>query len=206
MSSADLKDTPLSEPDCTDMNGGEFSINEVKSEGLHQFQIPSEFSSQALKQPGGESSVPFKPWLPFMDHLGSPGFENSQEMIQKIVECLFDGLSKSTKWGLSINSFEDLLCLLQTTWVAASGREEDKMFWPGTMKDTLHILQLAGYQDATEIYTCLESDHYFNMHDVKSNCQFCGKSAKFCIKWLYVGEYYIFCRVNRSSGKVPSFR
>ena len=144
---------------------------------------------ETLKTQTAFDTIPQDPTLELQVRLSGVDVDISPHLISKIVKVVFDGLQRSVEWTLSVRSFEQLLELLRSTWVEANGNAYEGQFFPKTMEDTLSILRLAGYQDATVYYTCLKKDHYHNMVDSSATCPVCGSKASAGIKWLYVGKF-----------------
>jgi hypothetical protein len=145
---------------------------------------------EALETQLASDSIPQDPTLELRTVLSGVDGEVPPDLINRIVKVVFDGLQRSVDWTLSVKSFEQLLELLRSTWVEANGNSYEGQFFPKTMEDTLSILRLAGYQDATVYYTCLRKDHYYNMTSSSSTCPVCGSEARSGIKWLYVGGFH----------------
>ena len=154
-----------------------------------EFNIP-QIGQDTLETQHSLYSIPIDPTHELKDKLASVNVPI--DMISKIIRVVFDGLHRSVEWTLSVSSFEQLLELLRSTWVEATGNAYEGQFFPKTMEDTLSILRLAGYQDATVYYTCLKKDHFNNMKSASDTCPVCGCSASTAIKWLYVGRCRCF--------------
>lgn len=153
----------------------------------------SEFQAGRQKtqatQIDAQGTIPQNPNSELEARLSEVDANMPPHLINKIVRIVFDGLQRSIEWTLSGKSFEQLLELLRSTWVEATGNPNEGQFFPKTMEDTISILSLAGYQDAMVYYTCLKRDHYHNMTKQSATCPVCGSEAAAGIKWLYVGGF-----------------
>ena len=98
-------------------------------------------------------------------------------LINRIVRVVFDGLQRSIEWTLSVKSFEQLLELLRSTWVEATGNPNEAQFFPKQWR----ILFLSSVWQVTRMqlvyYTCLKRDHYHNMTASTATCLVCGSKA-----------------------------
>ena len=123
---------------------------------------------------------------------GQAEVENeSDDMGEAIVKCIFESLNIMQDTGASLNTFQDLLVFAQHMFCRGRGlQDEDQMIksiWPHDWETARQYLLKLGYQDAREYFICLDDSHkcHWDILDKKTDtCRHCGKPGK--LKYYYL--------------------
>lgn len=124
---------------------------------------------------------------------GQAEVENeSDDMGEAIVKCIFESLDIIQDTGASLNTFQDLLVFARHMFCRGRGLEDEdqmtKSIWPHDWDTARQYLLKLGYQDAREYFICLDDSHkcHWDILDKKTDtCRHCGKPGK--LKYYYLG-------------------